>query len=473
MADRIGPYEIIGRIAAGGMGTVYRAQHVDMKREVALKVLGTDLADDEEFVARFKREAQTISRLDHPNIIKVFDMGRDGATHYIAMEYISGGSLGTKLKQLAAANKRVPELDALRLIRPMADALGYAHKKGLVHRDIKPSNILLRPDGSPVLADFGIVQTGGATKLTRAMATIGTPEYMSPEQAQGLPLDGRSDLYSLGIVLYEMLSGTVPFKAETPLVVIYKLTRDALPDLAQARRDVSFATRRIVEKAAAKLPGDRFGNAAQMVAAMDGVIGDKPLTTLGRIGSTMDLLRPASGGKTARTAGAVLGFAGRAFLWMAALAVALAAILVFLLTFIGASLIENTVGSNNYYLHNTAVGERIWPLATVREGLRTQAPASTLNLIQVENLKGLQPDMLSVNALVNGTPVTLTLQVSVVAGAPTVTLQDVNGYPLPLLGPAWSTALSHGLSTAWQRERVTLTRIAITPRGLETTVTEP
>jgi len=249
------------------MGVVYRAIHLPLHREVALKVLLPELAGDANALARFQREAQSASKLHHPNIIEVYDLGQADGQNYMAMEYLPEGSLQQKLHEMALEDTVLTEEQVLRLIRPIADALAYAHEQGLVHRDIKPSNILLRPDGTPVLADFGIVLATAATRLTRNISTIGTPEYMSPEQGKGGAIDGRSDLYSLGIVMYEMLEGVPPFKADTPVAIVYKHIKDPLPELM--RKDVSQRTRRIIEKVTAKEPNDRYQTGAQMVKAID------------------------------------------------------------------------------------------------------------------------------------------------------------------------------------------------------------
>ncbi|MCL4505424.1 MAG: protein kinase [Chloroflexi bacterium] len=264
---RIGQYEILAKIAAGGMGIVYRAVHVALHREVALKVLQPELVNDISALARFQREAQSASKLRHPNIIEVYDLGVADGQHYIAMEYLPDGSLQQKLRENAIEGKVFSEEEVLRLIRPVADALNYAHEQGLIHRDIKPSNILLRANGTPVLADFGIVLATAATRLTRNLSTIGTPEYMSPEQGKGGALDGRSDLYSLGIVMYEMLAGLPPFQADTPVAVVYKHIKERLPDLP--RNDISQRTRRIIEKVTAKDPNDRYQTGAEMARAID------------------------------------------------------------------------------------------------------------------------------------------------------------------------------------------------------------
>jgi len=270
---RIGQYEILGKIASGGMGIVYRAIHTPLHREVALKVLLPDLADDVNALARFQREAQSASKLRHPNIIEVYDLGQADGQNYMAMEYLPEGSLQQKLREMVLEDTAaLTEEQVLRMTRPLADALGYAHEQGLVHRDIKPSNILLRGDGTPVLADFGIVLATTATRLTRNLSAIGTPDYMSPEQGKGGAVDGRSDLYSLGIVMYEMLEGEPPFKADTPVAVVYKHIKDPLPEIR--RKDVSLRTRRIIEKVTAKEPNDRYQTGAELIKAIDLALDD-------------------------------------------------------------------------------------------------------------------------------------------------------------------------------------------------------
>ena len=202
MEERVGPYIIDQLLASGASGSVYRARHAGTGQEVALKRLKADLNADPDFVARFRREARAMSDLKHPHIVRVFESGTDAnGQSYIAMELMPGGSLQNKLDSLHRARLALPVAQALAIARQVAEGLGYAHARGITHRDVKPANVLAAEDGRYALADFGVAQVVDATQLTRPRTTIGTPVYMSPEQAQGLPVAGGSDLYSLGAML--------------------------------------------------------------------------------------------------------------------------------------------------------------------------------------------------------------------------------------------------------------------------------
>ena len=270
--SQIGPYSIISKIASGGMGTVYHARHDHMHRDVALKVMHPSFGDDSDFVMRFQREVQATAALRHPNIIEVYDANNADGFHYLAMEYITNGSLQNMLAELRETHKQMPIEESLKIVRQIAMALDYAHSKGFVHRDIKPSNIMIAAQDRYILTDFGIVQQEGAAKLTKTVAAIGTPEYMSPEQAQGQHVDGRSDIYSLGVVLYELIAGAPPFTGDTSWAVIFRHVKEPPPALAKLRPEVTPATRTIVEKALAKSPGARYQTAAEFASAIDGVL---------------------------------------------------------------------------------------------------------------------------------------------------------------------------------------------------------
>jgi hypothetical protein len=278
----LGPYRVIARIGEGGMAIVYRAYQESLGRYVAVKVLRGELAHDPEFTTRFRREALAAARLSHPNILPVYDAGTAEGLSYIVMDFAEAGSL----KDVIAQGPLPPE-QAVDLAAQLADALDYAHRQGLVHRDIKPGNILIAQDGRPLISDFGIARAAfDSMRLTRTSALIGTPEYMAPEQAEGQPLDGRADLYALGIVLYEMLTGRVPFSTNTPAATLYKQVHESPPPVRQLNTLVPAWLEQVVDRALAKRPEDRYQQGRDMAAALRraapllGAASTPPLATL-------------------------------------------------------------------------------------------------------------------------------------------------------------------------------------------------
>jgi eukaryotic-like serine/threonine-protein kinase len=275
IGQTIDRYRIIKHIAQGGMADVYLAEDIDLKRKVALKVMLDTLSMDSQFVQRFRREAQTVAKLEHTNIVQVYSTGlmpaQFSATQqpYLAMQYIDGGSLQDKLEELANRGKLLTTEQALNVARQIAQALAVAHNARVVHRDLKPSNVLIRPDGTPVLVDLGIAVVSGGTKLTQTGSLIGTPYYMSPEQVRGKPLDGRSDLYSLGIILYEILAGMRPFEADESIAVLHKQVYEEPLPLDKFRPDLTPQTLQVVKTALQKEPLQRYQRAEDMILAID------------------------------------------------------------------------------------------------------------------------------------------------------------------------------------------------------------
>jgi serine/threonine protein kinase len=264
IGQTLGPYKILEQIGSGGMATVYKAYHAAMERNVAIKVLPANMAQDPNFTARFAQEARTIARLEHPFILPVYDSGNDKGVHYIVMRYMEAGTLGDLL------NKRQPDLRySVRLIQRVAEALDYAHSQGIVHRDIKPNNILIDKNGQPYLTDFGIAKiVEGSLNLTGS-AIIGTPAYMSPEQGQGIPVDNRSDIYSLGVMLYEMVTGRRPFDADTPMAVLIKHIQDPLPPPSSIVKDIPPRLEQAILKSLAKDRKDRYATAGEFARALE------------------------------------------------------------------------------------------------------------------------------------------------------------------------------------------------------------
>ncbi|MFQ5942408.1 MAG: serine/threonine protein kinase [Anaerolineales bacterium] len=262
---QLGRYQVVSPLGEGGMAAVYKAFQPGMDRYVALKILPQQYARDAEFTGRFEQEAKVIAKLQHPHVLPVHDYGEADDYTYIVMPLVETGTLADLLR-----GQKPMSLQRIRIIiTQLGDALDYAHSQGLIHRDIKPSNVLIDKRGNCLLTDFGIAKMVEGTKhFTQTGGIVGTPHYMSPEQGGGDPLTPQSDIYSLGVVLYEMVTGRVPFDAETPMAVVIKHMTDPLPPPSTLNPDVSPALESVILKAMAKRPKDRFESAAAMVRAV-------------------------------------------------------------------------------------------------------------------------------------------------------------------------------------------------------------
>jgi branched-chain amino acid transport system substrate-binding protein len=265
---RLGQYQVLAPLGEGGMAAVYKAYQPSVDRQVALKILPRHFASDPEFTGRFEQEAKLIAKLQHVHILPVYDFGEAEGYTYIAMPFIETGTLADLMH-----GEAMP-LDQVRgIITQVGEALAYAHERGLVHRDVKPSNILIDHVGNCLLTDFGIAKmVEGTTKFTQTGAILGTPAYMSPEQIRGDKLDGRSDQYSLGIVLYEMATGRPPFRAETPPAIFVKHLHDPLPPPSTIKPDLPDDLERVILKCLAKEPAARYSDMRAMVKALDRAI---------------------------------------------------------------------------------------------------------------------------------------------------------------------------------------------------------
>ena len=271
--QQIDQYKIRQFIARGGFADVYLAEDTNLNRQVALKIMLPALAADDQFVARFHREAQTVAQLDHPHIVQIYGIGQtDTHRPYLAMQYIEGGALEDTIEQLQARGEQLETKRALGIIARMAEALMAAHNANIVHRDLKPSNILIRPNGAPILVDLGIAQMEGGPKLTHTGTLIGTPHYMAPEQVSGKKLDGRSDIYSLGIILYELLAGQKPFKAEEPMAILHMHVHEPPPLLQDKRPGLARETYQVVATCLQKDPDLRYQTAAELLQALNTAI---------------------------------------------------------------------------------------------------------------------------------------------------------------------------------------------------------
>ncbi|RPJ50832.1 MAG: serine/threonine protein kinase, partial [Chloroflexi bacterium] len=269
----LGRYHLVEPLGEGGMAVVYRAYDANLDRDVAIKVIRTEMGSDPSFLQRFQREARALAKLDHPYILKVLDYGEQEGLPYLVMPFVSGGTLKTRMgSPYAPAN-------TAQMLAPIARALAYAHSQGIIHRDVKPANILITPSGAPILSDFGIaklLETEGGTQLTATGVGMGTPDYMAPEQWLGTT-DARSDVYALGVILYQMITGRLPYQADTPAAVLLKHMNDPLPRPSDFVPGLPDAVERVIFKALAKDAADRFQDMAQFAAALERMgLGEKP-----------------------------------------------------------------------------------------------------------------------------------------------------------------------------------------------------
>ncbi|MCZ7672754.1 MAG: protein kinase [Chloroflexi bacterium] len=266
IGKQIGQYTIQSLIKKGGMAYVYYAIDQALERPVALKILFKNLTQDQTFIERFRREARAVAKLRHPNIVQIYTTGEtpDGE-YYIAMEYISGGSLREQLDRLAQQGHVLQTTESLKIVEQVASALVASHQANIIHRDLKPSNILLRTNGTPVITDLGIAKMQNEATLTRLDELVGTPYYMSPEQVNSQPVDGRSDIYSLGMILYEMLSGRRAFTGDTPWAILSKHITETPQPISQLRPDISAQTATMVHTCLQKEPASRYQTAADLI----------------------------------------------------------------------------------------------------------------------------------------------------------------------------------------------------------------
>jgi len=267
-----GRYRIIRKLGAGGMADVYLAEDQELGRRVAIKILNDRHAADDSFIERFRREAKNAAGLSHPNIVSIYDRGEAEGTYYIAMEFLDGRSL----KELIVGRGPAPIKTAIDYARQILAAVGFAHRHGIVHRDIKPHNVLVGSEGRLKVTDFGIARSG-ASQMTEVGSIIGTAQYLSPEQARGAPVDQTSDLYSVGVVLYEMLTGQVPFTGDTPLEIAMKHLSEVPKPPSELRPEVPHDLDSVVLRALAKDPSERYQGADEMDADLARVLEGLPV----------------------------------------------------------------------------------------------------------------------------------------------------------------------------------------------------
>ncbi|HET8652292.1 MAG TPA: protein kinase [Gaiellaceae bacterium] len=265
-----GRYELLELIGKGGMSSVWKAHDRLLDRQIAIKVLHPHFTEDEEYVERFRREARSVAQLSHPNIVTVIDRGEDAGRQFIVFEYVEGENL----KQLLERRGPMPVRDALVLALQMARALSFAHGRGLIHRDVKPQNVLLNADGQAKMTDFGIAREVDVQGVTITGTVLGTSEYIAPEQARGQQVDAQTDVYSLGVVLYELLTGAVPYEGENFVTVALKHVNEPAPSVLEQRPDVPTRVALAVEQAMAKSPSDRFDSMDELCRELEACLAE-------------------------------------------------------------------------------------------------------------------------------------------------------------------------------------------------------
>lgn len=285
-----GRYEVLELLGQGGMAAVYKAHDPNLNRVVAVKLIHPHLSSDGEFVKRFRQEAAAVAQFRHPNIVQVYDFNNDGDTYYIIFEYVPGESLQDRLKRLVDNGRSFPMDDVIKIASGIGSALDYAHRQGVVHRDVKPANVMLNIHGDAILMDFGIVKMVGGTQHTATGAVVGTARYMSPEQIRGQVLDGRSDIYSLGTMLYEMVAGKRPFESDSAMSLMMMHISDPVPDITKVRPDTPPGLAAVVNKALAKDPANRYQSAGQLVSDLRKVAaGEMPTAAAHRAVAAADM----------------------------------------------------------------------------------------------------------------------------------------------------------------------------------------
>ncbi len=281
-------YVIDEMLGQGGMSAVYKATDPNLKRVVAVKMIHPHLSNDPDFVRRFEEEAAAVAQLRHHGIIQVYDFNQDDDVYYMVLEFVPGETIQEHLKRLNESGRRISIANAVTYMADVCDAVDYAHQRGMIHRDIKPANLMLNPQGQVILMDFGIAKIVGGQHHTATGAVVGTAMYMSPEQIRGEQPDRRSDIYSLGVTLFEMVSGQPPFQADSAMTLMMMHVNDPVPDPRKLNPEVPDDLVAVINKALAKNPNDRYQTAAQMASAL------RNIAARIKSGSIVDM--PALGG---------------------------------------------------------------------------------------------------------------------------------------------------------------------------------
>ena len=492
VGKKLGQYEILAEIGRGGMATVYRGYQTSLNRSVAVKVLSGELARDPDFRERFAREAHAVAQLAHPHILPVYDFGQDPETGavYFVTQLVEGGTLAARM------NIPMPPDEAARIVSQLARALDYAHACGIVHRDVKPVNVLMTRDGHPLLSDFGIAKIMAETKLTRTGTSMGTPEYMSPEQAQGLPVDHRCDIYSLGVVLYRMLAGTLPFQADTPVALLHQHAYEPPPPLRERAPGVSRSLERIVMRALAKDPGQRFATAGELADALeDELVGRRQLLGIGRRTPRTKLTpmtmpgapteavgpapvtpprvptrlgRPTTQQKVGRAARGAGRWLLRIVLGALAVLFVVGIVLLVVAAFALGSVAEQSIASQRWAFDTLAPGytERV-ACVDIQTSVEQALKPYLLDALTGVSASCRPPDTVEVSGRFRGGPVSLSVRLRSAQGVPAVQLERLNNAPFFIVGGILSDGINRGLARAWAQSPVRLSTFSVSENGIE------
>jgi serine/threonine protein kinase len=473
VGQALGPYRIIEQIGRGGMATVYKAYEPALDRYVAIKVLPQYFAHDPDFTARFEREAKAVARLNHPNILPIYSFGQGAGLNYIAMRYVEVGTLKEMLGQPLDLET------AADVLGQIGRALDYAHRRGIVHRDVKPTNVLMAEGKWALLTDFGLARmVESSVQLTKTGVGVGTPAYMSPEQGQGIKVDARTDIYSLGVMLYEMLTGKVPYEAETPMAVVLKHITAPLPLPREVNPELPEAVERVILKAMAKAPEDRYQTAGEMVEALEKAVAGVPVeTSPASTEAAPEPATPASApvappAPAQLPVAALLPVARRVLVWLLRIVgpvlVVLAtvvAILLLLGSFAVSSLIERAIAGGAWW-EEFQPGEVMVTEAEIEqkvtETVRLYMPGS----LEDVSLDFTPPDRIDVQGTVFGKEMTLECTLTSADGMIDFEIERLGDVRLYVVGNILSGGINRGLETGLEERSLTVEKLKVGEKSL-------
>jgi serine/threonine protein kinase len=486
----LGRYELTELLGRGGMAEVYKARDPRLGRDVAVKVILSETQHNNKFLKRFELEARALAQLSHPNIVTILDYGEHDNQPYLVMQYISGGTLKKRLGQPYSWQ------DATAILLPIAHSLNYAHLRSIIHRDVKPANILISETGQPMLSDFGIAKIVTGSE----MVDLTTTHYMSPEQGLGQKVDGRTDIYSLGVILYELVTGQRPFEADTPMQLVLKHATIAPRPPRELCPDLPTTVENIIARAMAKEPNDRYPDMAEFIQALEelnnssaqargvarqtqpmfetltAVVVRSPSTTA----ATVNASAPASPVIESTQIQSPVQSRKR---WVSCLittgiTTAVVALVVLILLIIAAyagslvisRAIEQTASSTTMYTFTEAETQTLTE-DEINLGIMNAIQPYTLDYILYTKVDFTEPDSIEILAMTNGEPLIVQMTINQVDGYPHVLFRSLNKFPLLFIGGIFSQGINNGLRQAMDQTGVRIDGLTINGYNLTYTVT--